>query len=490
MDTSLNPQLFFSDYFEVRPNVLHKFGALNLCLEADLPLFIDPFLLFASQKPEYKELHDKIVGHLFQLKELALATTSPNLDLFKFPEVKQNWLGVCKWGNNGRGLGPKFANDVIRAFRGFYKNFGEEQILESSHIEKLTLVGSGIGKDFISDFTANLALEYLLHYTERFAKAHLKLHQITTFSIRCSYDETLKVWQPRSFVLPYFYKDGDAGDFIVLTPLDILSKDDSYISHSSFVNNFRSITNSLDNSSLRSSINEFFASKLPANPKQSDIAYAIEKTVDKFPEILDYYIRHQERNKDRATAISAEKLEKLQSEIIEPIGQLIRSLFKNSDFYRTPTTSYLEALARARFLKEVIENNDGYRIFYKDGKPIAHEDSIQRIFRLTWFSSPYDVNAEVNNGRGPADYKISFGERDSTIVEFKLGGSTSLERNLKNQAAIYKKASKAITDIAVILCYSKAEITRVNRVLKMLKIEEAENIVVIDGSPKISASKA
>lgn len=486
----MNPQLFFSDYFEIKPGVLEKFGALNICVEADLPLFIDPFLLFASNKHDYRSLHDRIVGHLLELKEIALSTSSPNEELFKFPEVKQNWLGVCRWGNNGRGLGPKFAKSLVKAFRGFYRNFGEEEILESSHIEKLTLVGSGIGRDFISDFTANLSLEYLLTYTERFAKKHLSPHQRAVFSVRCSYDTKLKIWQPRNFELPYFYRNGDSGDFIVLTPLDILSKDEAFISHSSFVGQFRTIANSLENSALRNSINEFFASRLPANPKRGDVEYAIEKTVEKFPEILDYYIRHQEQRKDSASAISAEKVEKLKSEIIETIGQLVRALFKNSEFYNTPTTSYSEALARAKFLRDVIEHNDGYRVFYKDGKPIAQEESIQRIFRLTWFSSPYDVNSEVNNGRGPADYKVSFGERDSTIVEFKLGGSTSLERNLKNQAEIYKRASRTITDIAVILCYSKLEIARVGRILRKLKIEGAENIIVIDASPKVSASKA
>lgn len=376
----MNPQLFLSDYFEIDPAVLDNFGALNLCLEADLPLFIDPFLLFASEKLEYKALHDKIVGHLIELKELALAGENTNERLFTFPEIKQNWLGVSKWGNNGRGLGPKFARSVIKAFRGFYRNFGEENILESAHIEKLTLVGSGIGRDFISDFTANLALEYLLEYTETFAKKHLKPAQRARFSVRCRYDSRLKIWQPRTFELPYFYKEGTKGDFIVLTPVDILSKDEAFISHSSFLGQFRSITDSLDNTSLRNSINEFFSSKLPANPKRDDIEFAVEKTVERFPEILDYYIRHQERNKDRAAAVSAEKVERLKTELIQTIGLLVRALYEDSDFYAVPPTSYTEALKRANFLKDAIEHNDVYKIFYKDGKPIAHEETIQRIF--------------------------------------------------------------------------------------------------------------
>jgi len=52
--------------------------------------------------------------------------------------------------------------DLIKAFNGFYSNFGSETVSSTSHIEKLTLVGAGIGRDFIiSDFTTNLMLEYL-----------------------------------------------------------------------------------------------------------------------------------------------------------------------------------------------------------------------------------------------------------------------------------------------------------------------------------------
>ena len=485
----MNPQLFFSDYFAIKPELLDKYGALNLCVDADLPLFIDPFLLFSSEKNEYRKLHDRIVGHLIYLKEIALSSPNLNIELFKFPEVKQNWLGVSKWGNKGRGLGPKFAQDLTKAFKGFYHNFGQEEILESSHIEKLTLVGSGIGKDFISDFTTNLALEYLLGYTENFAKKHLNDNHRRTFSVRCVYDPALKVWLPRNFELPFFYKDGDDGDFIILTPIDILSKDDAFISHSDFVGKFRSITSSLSNSSLRDSINEYFVSKLPSNPKKAEIESAIQRTVEKFPEILDFYVRNQELNKDKASAISLERVEKFKSEIIGSIRSLVEQLYTNSDFYSVPLSSYNEALTRANFLKDVIENNDGYRIFYKDGKPVAHEDTIQRIFRLTWFASPLDVNSEVNNGRGPADYKISLGSRDSTIVEFKLAGSSSLERNLKSQTEIYKKASKSISDIKIILCYTKSDIAKVHRILKKIKAETAENVVVIDATPKASASK-
>tara|TARA_R110002012_G_scaffold55315_9_gene141201 strand:- start:2723 stop:3490 length:768 start_codon:yes stop_codon:yes gene_type:complete len=251
-------KLVFSEYFEIEEQVLDDYGALNICLDADLPLFIDPFLLFASDKPEYQKLHDKIVSHLILLKEVAVREGSPtNVNLFKFPEIKQNWLGLCKYGNNGKGLGAKFANDIIKSFNGFYSNFGEETISSTSHIEKLTLVGAGIGKDFISDFTTNLMLEYLLEYTQEFAQKYLKPEQRKHFSVRCIYDKDLMVWKPREFELPCFFLESN-GDFILLTPLDILTKDDSFICHSELVGNFRRIASSIGNSALRNSVNSYF----------------------------------------------------------------------------------------------------------------------------------------------------------------------------------------------------------------------------------------
>jgi hypothetical protein len=42
--------VYFSDYFGVHPDVLAKYGALDISVVTDLPLFIDPFLLFNSDK--------------------------------------------------------------------------------------------------------------------------------------------------------------------------------------------------------------------------------------------------------------------------------------------------------------------------------------------------------------------------------------------------------------------------------------------------------
>ena len=42
------------------------------------------------------------------------------------------------------------------------------------------------------------------------------------------------------------------------------------------------------------------------------------------------------------------------------------------------------------------------------------------MFRLVWFGTPSDVTSEANDGRGPADFKVSRGAKDKTIVEYAL----------------------------------------------------------------------
>lgn len=46
--------IHFSDYFEVSPDSLEEFGAFDISLINDLPLFIDPFLLFTAKMKNIK----------------------------------------------------------------------------------------------------------------------------------------------------------------------------------------------------------------------------------------------------------------------------------------------------------------------------------------------------------------------------------------------------------------------------------------------------
>lgn len=83
------------------------------------------------------------------------------------------------------------------------------------------------------------------------------------------------------------------------------------------------------------------------------------------------------------------------------------------------------------------------------------------MYRLVWYATEYDVNREVNNGRGTVDFKVSRGSKDSTLVEFKLASNTKLKKNLENQVKIYKKTSCTDRAIKVILYFTEQEHVKV-----------------------------
>ena len=69
--------IYFSDFFSVDSDAIEDYGAFDISLVNDLPLFIDPFLLFNSDDSAYQALHDEIIRYMRFLKKVALAGRIP-----------------------------------------------------------------------------------------------------------------------------------------------------------------------------------------------------------------------------------------------------------------------------------------------------------------------------------------------------------------------------------------------------------------------------
>ena len=111
--------IFFSDFFNVSPDLIEEYGAFNISLINDLPLFVDPFLLFNSENSTYQQLHEDIICYMRFLKQISLSDSiNPHLvkAWFTFSEVKQNWLGFSMRGNEGHGLGKDFIIIILEIF--------------------------------------------------------------------------------------------------------------------------------------------------------------------------------------------------------------------------------------------------------------------------------------------------------------------------------------------------------------------------------------
>lgn len=486
--------IYFSDVFEVDRTRLESHGAFDVSLVNDLPLFVDPFLLFNSEREEYQELHDGMIRYMQFLKHVSLnEAIGPGLiqAWFTFPEVRQNWLGYSYTGNRGHGLGSDFARILHKNFNSVFREFGDETVTKSSHIEKLCLIRDGVGRDNISDFTMNLIKGFLAEYTERFATEHVDPKRRRKIQLpRAGFNFETRSWTTREYDLPF-----SRGDYVLLTPKDILTKDETWINRAELIDRLSTIANALPNEALRAQLNEYLLRSVPRGPKvkPKEIRDAIAHAIDLFPGVIDYYIREKEDEGDRAVSVSQQRVAHVERQFVRAVRAFVDEFLDGRRFYEVSGSTYEEAHERVAFLKDVIENKGGHRMFYIDGQPLERESDLRILYRLTWFATPSDVSTEVNDGRGPADVKISRGARDKTIVEFKLAKNTQLERNLQKQTAIYEKASDAShPSIKVILYFSERQRRRVDAILRSLKLQGSPDVILIDARSdnKPTGSKA
>jgi len=145
--------------------------------------------------------------------------------------VKQNYLGFSYIGNRGHGLGHKFARALNANLSKLFSSFGKETITLGTHLEKLCLISRGVGRDTISDFVTNLIKDYLLEYTQDFAKAHISDEFKALVTVpRVRFDYNLGVWTTGTFILPIY-----RNDYVILTPKDILTRENNWINRTDYV---------------------------------------------------------------------------------------------------------------------------------------------------------------------------------------------------------------------------------------------------------------
>jgi hypothetical protein len=395
-------------------------------------------------------------------------------------------------GNQGTGLGIYFAKALHANLHTLFADFGAEKITKGSHIEKLCLIRDGVGRDNISDFVTNLIKDFLCRYTEQFTEKHLTTDQKRIVGIQNAiFNYSTEIWEPRRYTLPW-----TGSDFVILSPKDLLTRDENWINKTDLLRRFDDIPPTIPDAQLREQVSNYFNRVLVRHPRrepnQREYSDAARWTILEYPELIDYYIRLKEDRGDGAVSLASEKVRLTESLLILQLRELQKLLYSTSNFYSTDGGTYEEARKRVAYLKDVIENKGGHKLFYQAGNPIQREQDLQIAYRLVWFGSPSDVSTEVNDGRGPADFKISRGASDKTIVEMKLAKNTHLKQNLEKQVPIYQAASGAKQGIKVILFFTAEEEERVATILTDLKLTGHRDIILIDARAdnKPSGSKA
>jgi hypothetical protein len=130
-------------------------------VDEDIPLYLDPFLLWKSPSQQDNALHANLVesfnylGMLFQ-KDAEAAI----MILKELSECDEVGLGTSK-SKRGKKIGDGLATDVLRTF----SDIPQLKSSGYTHFEEVQLLVENFSKDRISDIACNLIKSYLIDYT-------------------------------------------------------------------------------------------------------------------------------------------------------------------------------------------------------------------------------------------------------------------------------------------------------------------------------------
>jgi hypothetical protein len=462
--------MFFSERFQVDAELVKDYGAVDVSLVCDIPLFIDPMLIFNSDKPEYQILHQEIIRYFYFLYSKAQrGLLSKEISAwFNFSEVPNNWLGYSLVGNKGLALGKTYSEFL-------YRNVGfaidTHGVTKGQHIEKVMLLYEGSGKDKISDLTVNLIKGFLCGYTEQFAKDYIAPQLCRLLPVEKAYfNYETESFVSKEYWLPYVGNENGKIEYVLLTPYDILREDEPSINRKDFYNSHERIRASIENDTLRTYVNNYIGQEVlryeenqrknHRKPREKSIQKiekgAFKEIVSEFPELYDYYIKLREADTEEIQLQCSQELNKQLERLLLSSKKLISIFWENSYTVEESLSAREEAKNRISFFKHIIEDCDGYKCLYAKGERIAKENDLQRLFRFVWHGTNYKIDAEPNNGRGQADFIVSMGLKNQNIIEFKLASNSTLD-HVFTQVKIYEAANCADGSLIAIFCFSESE---------------------------------
>lgn len=131
-------------------------------IDEDIPLYVDPFLLWKSPSMQDNSLHISITNSFNNLGFLVKQNKNQEaIDiLIKASECSEVGLGNSK-NKEGKRIGENIAKNILRQF------IEIPQIEKSGfiHFEEIQLLVDNISKDRISDITCNFILSFLVDFT-------------------------------------------------------------------------------------------------------------------------------------------------------------------------------------------------------------------------------------------------------------------------------------------------------------------------------------
>lgn len=471
----------FSELFNLKVSSTdHWFDPI---LTLDTRLFIDPFLVYASEFGPFVGSHKEIINFFnFQFKQIARSAGNRQSLLWRravqdmvFHEPEELCLGYTDAGTRGSGSGIMLARVIVE---GLWEAI-QAGLKELTHFEEIGIIRENIGADRISDITANILRGRLADYTQRVCKKlGVELNPVNY--IRGRFDLKTKNWTPTHVNLP---RNPYSKKPVLLVPkryLRDLPTIDAY--------DFWEYCYVNENQTLRDEFSQ-------------DVTSRIDKRT-----IIEFARRHSGFRRDYLSNLETQKANPY--DLDHDQAGLYRWYQETKDYCgnHPKTLTFHEDNTFHAFVDQLIqtyahyvEQNKGWRLLWNDNRTPRREAASQDLFlgvvKHYCKANDIDVSREADIGRGPVDFKVSSGFRCRALIEVKKADNSKFWNGLTRQLPAYQKAEEVKIGHFLAIVYNDQDLQRVKNInsqvaqlKKSLKYEAILHVVDARYGPT-SASK-
>lgn len=131
-------------------------------LNEDIPLYVDPFLLWKSPSQMDQGLHQMMLA---AFNNLGVLVNGSGMDEAVSQLMAASECDEVGLGNSGTRAGKRIGKKKAEEVLGLFQNIDRYRVQGFSHFEEIQLFIEGIGKDRVSDIACNFLKSFLIDYT-------------------------------------------------------------------------------------------------------------------------------------------------------------------------------------------------------------------------------------------------------------------------------------------------------------------------------------
>ncbi|MBN8223485.1 MAG: hypothetical protein J0L89_01545 [Xanthomonadales bacterium] len=467
--------------WEIDQDAITVAGAIDVTLNCDTNLFIDPLLLAEASDKEFRDCataaYELRFGQIIELlaasKKIDDVAWRAAKKQISFHEVGYTHLGYSS-GEGGSGFGEKLAGNMLATA----KEVVDLGVENPNLFVALALFEEGVGADRISDMTTNIVIECLAKFTSRKCKdlgvgtkefvLNGATHQLPP--------NPLKETEP-----------------VLLVPKDIV-RDLPIASDWSSVGAAAKETADLRDR-VNANIGEIWKAK--TRKDKDEIRRNAMRSKKSFETLLEVLRNAADESYDvdndhRGEIYPANIRRSIAKEV--PLDLKLYSGKKLGQ-------KEVDEVARAIIdkFKELIEDRGLWKELWDDRHEHARmEKAMQRLFYAVALSyceaNDLDISPESDGGAGPVDFKVSSGASAKVLIELKRSSNPKLVDGYTKQLDAYRNSEGTLLAYYVIIDVGGLTSKKMGKLSEARSAVLAEGLkpsefVIIDGNVQKSASK-